>query len=210
MRTNVTNQIGFTRKRMFFMAVNRTHSTPTAQRRQIQIEDCLYENLLHTPWQSISVADICRQVGISRKAYYNYYKDKEACFCAYIDRLIRDILLMASQQLRDDATPLEAAIAMLDYWKFHKPLFDILVKNNLTHYFTARTVNYVLTEDHSVMERLSTEEIPTDTDILSCYAAVQNTLILLWYGRGFDTPTEEMAKKFLRIMHEPLIRAVGK
>ena len=60
------------------MTVNRIHNSATAQRRQRQIEDCLYENLLHTPWQSISVADICRQVGISRKAYYNYYPDKDA------------------------------------------------------------------------------------------------------------------------------------
>lgn len=87
------------------MAVNRIHNTPTAQRRQIQIEDCLYENLQHTPWQSISVADLCRQVGISRKAYYNYYKDKEACFCAYIDRLIREGLLVTSQNLPHNGHP---------------------------------------------------------------------------------------------------------
>lgn len=192
------------------MAVNRIHSTATAQRRQKQIEDCLYENLLHNPWQSISVSDICRQVGISRKAYYNYYKDKESCFCAYIDRLIREALLVASQNIPDNGTPLEAAVCLLNFWKEHKNFFDILVKNNLTYYLTARTVNFVLTEDTSFLSRLSTAEIPSDTDILSCYAAVQNTLILLWYGRGFDTPTEEMARKFLRIMHEPLIRAVGK
>lgn len=52
------------------MVMNRIRSTPTALRRQKQIEDCLYENLLHTPYQSISVADLCRQIGISRKAYY--------------------------------------------------------------------------------------------------------------------------------------------
>ena len=191
------------------MAVNRTHSTPTAQRRQIQIEDCLYENLLHTPWQSISVADICRQVGISRKAYYNYYKDKEACFCAYIDRLIRDALLHTSQNLPDNAKPLDAAVILLNYWKDQKAFFDVLVKNNLIYFMTSRTVNYVLTEDRTIMDRLSTEEIPTDSDILSCYASIQTTLILLWHNRGFDTPTEEMARKFLRIMYEPLVKVVG-
>lgn len=191
------------------MAVNRTHSTPTAQRRQIQIEDCLYENLLHTPWQSISVADICRQVGISRKAYYNYYKDKEACFCAYIDRLIRDALLHTSQNLPDNAKPLDAAVILLNYWKDQKAFFDVLVKNNLIYFMTSRTVNYVLTEDRTIMDRLSTEEIPTDSDILGCYASIQTTLILLWHNRGFDTPTEEMARKFLRIMYEPLVKVVG-
>ena len=190
------------------MAVNRVHSTATAQRRQRQIEDCLYNNLLHTPWQSISVADICRQVGISRKAYYNYYKDKESCFSSYIDRMIRDILLEISQTLPDSATPLDTATALLNHWKARKEFIDILVNNNLMYFLMSRTIQYVLTENRSVMDHLSTEEIPTDTDILSCYTAVQITLILQWYHRGFDTPAEEMARKFLRLLHEPLIPAV--
>ena len=190
------------------MAVNRTHTTPTAQRRQIQIEDCLYQNLLHTPWQSISVADICRQVGISRKAYYNYYKDKESCLCAYIDRLIREALLVTSQNMPDRGTPLDGAVILLGYWKSQKAFFDILVKNNLVYFFTAQTVHYVQTEDRTIMDRLSTEEIPSDSDILSCYAAIQTTMLLLWHSRGFDTPTEEMAKKFLRILYEPLVKVL--
>ena len=191
------------------MAVNRTHTTPTAQRRQRQIEDCLYQNLLHAPWQSISVADICRQVGISRKAYYNYYKDKESCFFSYIDRVIRDIVLETSQSLPDSATPLMATTALLEHWKGKKELLDILVKNQLLYYLTSRTIHYVLTEDHSVMELMDTEDTPTDSDILSCYSAIQFTLILQWYHRGFDTPAEEMAKKFLRLLYEPLIKVVG-
>jgi AcrR family transcriptional regulator len=194
---------------MIFMAVNRTHTTPTAQRRQRQIEDCLYQNLLHAPWQSISVADICRQVGISRKAYYNYYKDKESCFCSYIDRVIRDTVLETSQSLPDNATPLMATTALLEHWKGKKELLDILVKNQLLYYLTSRTIHYVLTEDHTVMELMDTEDTPTDSDILSCYTSIQFTLIFQWYHRGFDTPAEEMAKKFLRLLYEPLIKVVG-
>lgn len=192
------------------MSTNRIHSTPTAQRRQMQIEDCLYDNLLHTPWQSISVADICRQVGISRKAYYNYYKDKESCFCAYIDRVLRDCPLYVSQTISDKSTPLETTMVLLSYWKERKALLDVLVKNDLLHFLTSRTVHYALTEHQILLDRLSTDEIPTDTDILCCYASIQVTLISLWHSRGFDTPVEEMARKFLRIVHEPLISIVDK
>lgn len=191
------------------MSVNRNRNSATARRRQRQIEDCLYDNLLHTPWQSIAVADICRQVGISRKAYYNYYKDKEACFCSYIDRVIRDNILETTQRLPDDATPAETATALLECWKERKELIDILVHNNLLYFLMARSIDYMLQEDRSLLEHLSTKDIPTDTDILSCYTAIQMTLVLQWYSRGFDTPTEEMARKFLRLLHEPLIKVVG-
>ena len=181
------------------------HLSATAQRRQRQIEDCLYENLLHTPWQSISVADICRQVGISRKAYYNYYRDKESCFTAFLDRTLEEIMLHVTQALSDNATPLESAIVLLSYWREQKPLLDVLVRNNLLYALLSRSAAYCNREDHSLLESLSTTEIPMDEDILCCYTNVQLTLLLNWYGRGFDTPVEEMAKKLLRILHEPLI-----
>ena len=190
--------------------MSRTRNTPTAQRRQRQIEDCLYENLLHTPWQSISVADLCRQVGISRKAYYNYYKDKEACFCSYIDRVIRDSLLETSQSLPDTATPLDTTTALLERWKGRKEFLDILVNNGLVYFLLERNIHYVQTEDRTILDLLSTKDIPTDMDILACYTSVQVTLILQWYSRGFDTPAKELAKKFLRLLHEPLVSVVSK
>lgn len=191
------------------MTVNRIHNSATAQRRQRQIEDCLYENLLHTPWQSISVADICRQVGISRKAYYNYYPDKDACFAAYVDRVIRDTVLESSQSLPVNASSLDASAALLEQWKQRKDFIRILVDNHLLNLLISQAIQYVLTEDRALQELLSTDEIPTDVDILTCYTAIQMTLILQWYGRDFDTPTVEMAKKFQRLIHEPLISVVG-
>lgn len=191
------------------MTVNRIHNSATAQRRQRQIEDCLYENLLHTPWRSISVADICRQVGISRKAYYNYYPDKETCFAAYVDRVLRDIVLESSQSLPVNASPLDASAALLEQWKQRKDFIRILVDNHLLNLLISQAIQYVLTEDRALQELLSTDEIPTDVDILTCYTAIQITLILQWYGRDFDTPTVEMAKKFQRLIHEPLISVVG-
>lgn len=187
------------------MAVNRSHTSPTALRRQKQIEDCLYENLLHTPWQSISVADICRQVGISRKAYYNYYRDKDDCFTSYVDRLLRDSVLEVARNLPDDATELDAAIVMLDFWKGQKTFLDVVVRNNLLHTLILRNIEYAMTEDRAILEQLSTPEVESDTDILACYTSIQLALMLSWYSRGYDTPTEEMAKKFLRILHDPLI-----
>lgn len=187
------------------MVMNRIRSTPTALRRQKQIEDCLYENLLHTPYQSISVADICRQVGISRKAYYNYYHDKDDCFCAIIDRLLRESMIHVTTSLPDNASPLETSIKMLEYWKAQRDFFDICVRNNLLHFILMRNMEYVQTEDRTTLDLLNTEDVKSDSDILACYTSVQLTLVLQWYFRGFDTPIEEMAKKLLRILHTPMI-----
>lgn len=188
------------------MDKTRIHNTPIAQRRQKQIEDCLYENMRHTPYQSISVADLCRQVGISRKAFYNYYHDKDACFASYIGRLLRDAMLHITTVLPDDASPLDTAIELLDYWKSKKEFFDITVRNNLAYLLLMQNMEYVLHEDRTTLDLLSTPEVKSDTDILACYMASQLTLVLQWYFRGFNSPTEEMAQKLLRIIHAPMIR----
>lgn len=187
------------------MPANRTRNTATAQRRQRQIEDCLFENLQHTPWQSISVADLCRQVGISRKAYYNYYRDKSDCLCSYIDRLLRESMLHTAQHVPDEADNLTTACVMLEFWKGKKSFFDVILKNDLLYLLMMRNIDYFLQEDRSIFDLLNTPELKSDEDILACYTSVQLTLVLQWYSRGFDTPTEVMARKLLRILHDPMI-----
>ena len=186
------------------MATTRIHTSPTALRRQKQIEDCLYENLLRSSYQSTSVADICRQVGISRKAFYNYYNDKDACFCAIIDRLLEEAMLQVSA-LPDTTTSLENAVALLDYWKGKKEFLDIVVRNNLLYFLIIRNMEHVLREDRTTLDLLNTDEVGSDADILACYMASQLALMLQWYSRDFQDPTEEMAKKLLRIVHAPMI-----
>lgn len=187
------------------MANRKTTNSAIASRRQKQIEDCLYRCLLDTPYQSVSVVDICRQVGISRKAFYNYYPDKEACLNAMIDRFLQDALLHAAVSIPDNATSLEAAIITLEYWKGKREFFDIILRDNLLHYLFQRNMNFVLREDRSTLDQLSTPDMDSDTDILACYMSSQLTLLLCWYLRGFDTPTPVIARKLLRILHFPMI-----
>ena len=183
----------------------RSHGTSTAYRRQKQIEDCLYANLLQTPYQSVSISDICRQVGISRKAFYNYFQDKSTCLRSFIRRLMRDSLIHVTKSVPDNASLLEVAISILDYWKAHRDFFDIIVRDNLLNDLLLCTVDHIMQEDQTTLDLLSTPFVQSDKDILACYMASQITLVLQWQSRNFETPTEEMAKKLLRILHSPLL-----
>ncbi len=187
----------------------RPHSTATAYRRQRQIEDCLYENMLHLPYPSISVSDICRQVGISRKAFYNYYRDKDACFRAVIRRKIRESMLLTARQLPGNGSPLETTTVMLRYWKSQKDFLDMVVRNQLLHFLLLESIENVMQEETTVLDLLNTPDVKSDSDILACYMSSQITLLMQWYLRNFDTPEEEMAKKYLRVIHVPLIVGSG-
>jgi len=191
------------------MEKRKTSTSAAAYHRQRQIEECLYQNLQRSSYQSISVSDICRQVGISRKAFYNYYHDKDACLCAIVDGLLRDSLLHTSKTAPDNADPLEVIVIFLDFWKEKKSFFDIVMRNNLIHFLLLRNMNYILNEDRTAMQLINTPEVKSDADILACYVASQLALMLQWYFRGFQDPTEEIARKYLRILHMPLIPKSG-
>lgn len=178
-------------------------NTPGTCQRQKQIEDCLHENLLQKPYHSVSVSDLCKQVGISRKAFYNYYPSKDACFCAILDRVIQDSVLRLRPNPDD---PVQVYTAYLEYWKCQKPLFDIIVRNNLGYLFIQQSLHHVMTEERTLLDLLNTPVVKSDTDILSCCMSIQITLLMQWYSRGFDTPAREMATKFLRLLYLPMFQ----
>ena len=183
------------------------HTGAVASRRQQQIEDCLFENMLHMPYAAIRVADLCRQVGISRKAFYNYYHDKDACLCAYIGRVIREAMLQITAEVPDNATPLETATVLLEYWKRKKSFWDAIIRNQLLHYVMVQSIQHIQAEDPVTMKLLSTAGMKSDLDILGCYMSVQMTLVLQWYFRDFQPGAEEMAKKLLRMTYQPFLAA---
>lgn len=180
-------------------------SGTVAYRRQIQIEDCLFENMQDMPYDTIRVADLCRQVGISRKAFYNYYRDKEACLRAYISRAIRDSLLYTTTRLSGDATSLERTVVLLDYWEKHRTFWDVLVRERLVYLMEEESRHCIRREESSALKQMNTPEIISDEDILACYVNLHITLILQWHGRNFQPGAEEMAKKLMRLTYEPIL-----
>lgn len=183
-------------------------SSDAAYRRQKQIETILYENLQRLPYSSISISELCRQAGISRVAYYHYYRDKDDCLCAMIDRIIQDTMYDLNARIPENASPLDAATLLMEAWRDQKVFWDIIVQNQLLHYVVFRSMHNVLNEDRAVLNLLSTPDLPSDSDILCCYLSSQITLILQWHARGFDTPAREMAKKYLRLTHVSMFPAL--
>ena len=180
-------------------------TSPAALKRKQQIENCLLENMLHTPYHLVSVADICRQVGISRRAFYTYYPDKDACLHSLIDQVIRQSMKSTEDFLEKTVDPVEGCTEHLEFWKSQKTFLDAIVRNDLIHVFLGRNINYFLEEEHSLLRLLDTPNVEPDMDILYSYTGIRISLLIRWYSRNFDTPTEEMARKYVRMIQSPMI-----
>ena len=177
----------------------------TAYRRQRQIEDCLYENLQHRPYTSVSISDLCHQLGLSRKSFYNYYPDKDSCFRAIINRKIRACMLTLTDSPVHKDGNRDAIAAFLSFCREEKNFFDIITRNNLVLSLMDQCIRYLRDEDMVMMELLNTDLLKNDPYVLSCYVSVNITFVLQWYLENFSTPLEEMVRKYQRVLYEPLL-----
>jgi AcrR family transcriptional regulator len=177
----------------------------TAYRRQKQIEECLYTNLLQRPYPSVSISDLCHQLGISRKSFYNYFPDKDSCFRAIINRKIHSCILHMSTEFSESTAKEEIIAFYLSFWKEEKNLFDIIVRNNLLSLLMDQCICFLREEENIIQQILNTPQLKADSFVLAGFVSIQITLMLQWYLQNFSTPLEEMVRTYQRLVHQPLI-----
>ena len=179
--------------------------TELSLRRQEEIEAALLELMHSIPYQQITVTDLTKQLGIARKSFYYYFPSKEACFESLADRLIQESALYVTRNLTDEQKIVQVYEENLRFWISQKPFLDLVIKNNLGHILLARTMHHIRREEKLVQVLLGTPSMEFDEDILLFYANGQQGLLLNWCAQGFPLSVEEMAKKYLRLMHSPLL-----
>lgn len=184
---------------------NKVPSSATAYRRQKQIEETLFENLLLRPYPSVSISDLCHQLGISRKSFYNYFPDKDSCFRAIVSRKLQNCILHLTANAAETATEEATIASYLSFWKNEKAFLEIIVRNNLLSLLIDQCIYFLQEENQIILPFLDTPKLKADSFVLSCFVTVQITLILQWHMQNFQTTLEEMVHTYQRLIYQPLL-----
>ena len=64
--------------------------TEESSRRQRELEQGLLEAMGKTPYEKITLTELCRQLEIPRKSFYRYFPTKEDCLLALMDHTLSD------------------------------------------------------------------------------------------------------------------------
>lgn len=188
------------------MAISKSHGSDLSYRRQKQIEDCLFGNLQQRPYSSVSVSDLCHQLEISRKSFYNYFPDKDTCLRSIISRKLR-LCSLAVTERKPEGSTLEDSIAVfLNFWKQERALLDILVRNNLLIMLMDQCICFLREEDISILNYLNTPQLQTDEFVLASYVNTQIIMVIQWHRGNFEISVEEMVRKYKRLIYEPLLQ----
>ncbi len=171
----------------------------------MEICACFLEMLETTPYTELRISDLCQKLGIGRKVFYSRFRDKEACLNAVMDQVFHEAMVYSVRNMPELMFTLEGTRIILEGWKKQGAFLEILRRDRLQDRMVARAVEFSIQEDAQILSILDAPGHPCDRDILSCFMAIHFGLLLRWQARNFDTPVEEMAKKYLRAVCMPLI-----
>lgn len=102
-------------------------STEESAQRQQAFEQCLLELMRQTPYQQISVSDICQKMDISRKSFYRYFSCKNGCLYALLDHTVIDYTIEYFAQ-GIDQPKLEA---FFRFWQENRQILELILRDNL-------------------------------------------------------------------------------
>lgn len=171
--------------------------TELSVRHQKQVEDALLTLMGKTPYEDITVTQLCQTAGITRRVFYHLFNNKSDALHALLDHVILDSVSHAPH-IRDDI------LRFLLYWRDQQALLDALQENQLTGLLLERMISCILSEDYDVRHWLKTNGWEQQRDVIVFHLSGSMGLIYRWYYSGFRASPEEMAALLKKILTTPL------
>ncbi len=175
------------------------------------MEATLLELMQKKPYAEISITELCEKLEIPRKTFYRYFDSKDDTLYALIEHTMSEYQSFPAAPNQDGERTLMSEIE--NYYKFwicHKPLLDVLSKNNMLEKIIEVSVSFPVKDMVSLQKFL-----PDDTEwarekifkFAVCGLCFQ---MIDWYKSGFKTSITDMARISCRTLSKPLFPDLDK
>ena len=175
-------------------------NTEDSARRQRQLEQCLLKLMADTPFANITIQDICKQCGISRKSFYRYFDSKEGCLHALLDHTIMDGVSFYMPDTGHIYSDLSFCIRIFEYWQQQTPLLDVLEKNGQSMQLLQRIIRYILTEEPEYARYMGIPQEQTMEHIVYHIGGLMG-LILTWHHGHYQKTAAQMGEVLYQMLH---------
>lgn len=177
----------------------KTCITEKTAARQKWIENGLLELMLERKFEDITVTELCRHLGLSRRSFYRYFSDIEDVLDSLMNRTFQEIAI----------TRVSMTVSILEqnykFWLGHKELLSALAYSGMYSKLTEYALKY------SEPEALKTY-LPADDPALSLSREINlfavsglTSLLISWHAEGYRKTPAQMARIAHRMLCEPLL-----
>lgn len=162
-------------------------ATEISAQHQKQVTQALQELMQKMPFEEITVTQLCRAAGITRRVFYHLFSNKTGALQALVDNKILDAESYGSDIAND-------LVRFFCYWRGQKPFLDALGENGISGLLLERMIHIALTEDHDLrywLQRHGWSNNSTEVIVFGLSGLVG--LVYSWYYSGYRKTPEEMA-----------------
>ena len=154
---------------------------------QKQVADSLLKLMETTSWENVTVTQLCREAGVTRRVFYHLFSNKTGALHALIDQRI-----MAIESYRRDEP--DDMLRFFLYWREQRPLLDALEKSGMTGLLLERMIGNVLSEDRDVLYWLRRNGWENNSkEVVIFILSGLMGLIYSWHFEGYRKTPEELA-----------------
>ena len=173
----------------------------TAQQQQI-FEQTFLQMMLEMYYDEITVSDLCRRAGLSRKIFYRLYEKKADILYSMIDRALMEV---------DYYTPEESVGSgelhrFFAYWKHKKDLLDALLKHQNSSLLTDRAIRFAMREIGSPVRKFGLDEDRGRYETVVFYLSGIFSVLLTWHAQNYNQSIDELASLMMDLLTNPAIQ----
>ncbi len=170
----------------------------TAEQQKI-FEQTFLQMLLEDDYDNITISDLCRRAGLSRKIFYRLYEKKADLLYSMIDRA----LMESDSYVPDPSVGPGEFHRFFAFWQYKKDLLDALLKHQNSSLLTDRAIRFAMREMGSPVREFGTEKEKGSYEAIVFYLSGIFSLLLVWHAQGYDKSIDEMSKILMDLLTNP-------
>ena len=166
--------------------------TEKSAKNQVALEQAFLRLALQRNYDDITITDICREAGLSRKVYYRLFENKNDVLYALIDHTLGGLEAYAPEM-----DPLGRFCA---YWKAQRPLLDALNLTQCNSLLLDRAIRFVLNYNPAALTDIYPDLLRWDRTVQIFLISGLFGAIVDWHSRGFDIPEEAVSRSLRNLL----------
>ena len=170
----------------------------TAEQQKI-FEQTFLQILLESNYDDITVSDLCRRAGLSRKIFYRLFEKKADILYSMIDRALMEV----DYYIPDDSVGPGELHRFFAFWLHKKDLLDALLKHQNSSLLTDRAIRFAMREEGSQVRSFGAEAEKGSYEAIVFYLSGIFSVLLVWHAQGYDKSIDEIATLMKDLLTTP-------
>lgn len=178
----------------------KTCVTEKTANRQRWIEQGLLDLMLQKRFEEITVAELCRNLDLSRRSFYRYFDDLEDVLDSLLDHTYMDMAVP------DELQSMEELEYTFGYWLEQRDLLEALWKSGMSTKIVECTLRY---SSQNVIEKRMLNHDPNLDYLKEAVLFVNSglgSLVITWHIEGFQKTPRQMAQIAYQLLTEPIVK----